>query len=127
MFRKIPIKDIELYYTILENGNIIDNETHEYVKYHINHDGYYAVYFKHLKSSFLVHRIIISKFIPNEFDIELLVNHKDLNKLNNNITNLEWVTSKENMIHYVNNINRPIKHKHNLLSDDDIIGCYCDF
>ena len=64
MFRKIPIKDIELYYTILENGNIIDNETHEYVKYHINHDGYYSVYFKHLKSSFLVHRIIISKFIP---------------------------------------------------------------
>lgn len=27
------------------------------------------------------------------------INHIDLNKTNNNVTNLEWVTKKENSIH----------------------------
>lgn len=46
-----------------------------------------------------VHRLIASSIIsPPPFD-GAQVNHKDGNKQNNNIENLEWVTSKENTIH----------------------------
>lgn len=126
MFRKIPIEKIEQFNIICKNGDIIDKITHQKLNYHINHDGYYAVYIKQLKSSFLVHRIIMSKYKPNEYDVKLLVNHKDLNKLNNNISNLEWVNNKENVMHYLENSNIKQHKKYNKLSKNDIIQCYQD-
>lgn len=50
------------------------------------------------RKNFAVHRIVANAFIPNpEYKPE--VNHKDLNKANNNIDNLEWVSSSENKVH----------------------------
>lgn len=43
----------------------------------------------------LLHRILALAFIPNP-DNKPQVNHKDENKLNNDLSNLEWSTSKEN-------------------------------
>lgn len=45
-----------------------------------------------------VHRIIAKAFIPNPKGLRE-VNHKDGNKLNNAVSNLEWVTTRENQIH----------------------------
>lgn len=45
---------------------------------------------------FLVHRLVLSTFKPVENMNELEINHKDEDKSNNSLTNLEWVTSKEN-------------------------------
>src|SRR5690606_12133178 len=45
-----------------------------------------------------IHRLVAETFIPNN-DLSLQVNHKDGDKLNNQQTNLEWVTVKENIQH----------------------------
>lgn len=45
---------------------------------------------------FLIHRLVLSTFQPVANMEQLEVNHKDEDKSNNQINNLEWVTSKEN-------------------------------
>lgn len=45
-----------------------------------------------------IHRLIASGFIPNPENYPL-INHKDGNKLNNNVENLEWCTAAMNVLH----------------------------
>lgn len=49
-----------------------------------------------------VHRLIAIAFIPNENNFPI-INHKDGNKLNNNISNLEWCTYSYNSKHAYDN------------------------
>lgn len=51
-----------------------------------------------IKHGFLIHRLVALSFIPNP-DNKKEVNHKDGNKQNNHVSNLEWVTSSENSKH----------------------------
>lgn len=50
------------------------------------------------RKSFLVHRLVMETFNPASEYYE--VNHKDFDITNNKISNLEWVTPKENSEHY---------------------------
>ena len=44
---------------------------------------------------YLIHRLVAQTFIPNPNNL-LEVNHKDGNKANNNVENLEWCNAKYN-------------------------------
>lgn len=46
-----------------------------------------------------LHRLVAQSFLPNTEPEKYMVNHKDGNKKNNKLENLEWVTPSENIIH----------------------------
>ena len=63
-------------------------------------NGYLTVSFSvdSIKSNQSVHRLVARAFIPNESN-KPQVNHKDGNKHNNHVENLEWMTCSENGLH----------------------------
>jgi hypothetical protein len=63
-----------------------------------NTNGYLSCSLGRAIKNKYVHRLVAEAFIPNE-DASLHVNHKDGNKHNNSVENLEWVTRSQNDLH----------------------------
>lgn len=95
-WRTIPHKP---KYMVSDQGDVVNTETSRVLK-PSRHGGYYGVVLcdenGHEYNS--VHRLVASAFIPNP-EAKPQVNHRDGNKLNNRVDNLEWVTRSENMKH----------------------------
>jgi hypothetical protein len=87
------LKDIELKkYYISKCGKIWSKKSNQFMKLRIC-NGYYMINIG--DKSYMVHRLVASRFIPNPLD-KPYVNHINSNKLDNRVENLEWVTQKEN-------------------------------
>jgi len=70
--------------------------------------------------SIFVHRLVLKTFISNPLK-KRCVNHKDSNPCNNVLSNLEWVTHKENTQHAINNGRYNRKYKNRSDKDDQKI------
>ncbi|ASN70283.1 putative HNH homing endonuclease [uncultured Caudovirales phage] len=91
-------KDIDGYegiYQISDHGRV-KNRNGLIMAARIN-KGYLMVNLnKHRKcKTYAIHRLVAKHFIKNPLG-KREVNHLDENKLNNNVDNLQWATSKEN-------------------------------
>lgn len=87
-------------YFVTENGVVI-GQTGTALTPDTSNAGYarVAIYYKDGSvKKHSVHRLVAEAFIPN-VDSLPLVNHKDGNKLNNCVENLEWVSHKGNYEH----------------------------
>lgn len=78
----------------------------EYLNPHLDSDGYRIVHFRINGESVYkkVHRLVGEAFIPNPLS-KPYINHKDFNRENNFVLNLEWATEIEN-VHYSMKYNR---------------------
>ena len=87
-------------YLIFSAGKVYSLKRKKYLKPFNNTHGYYHV--RLCKSGKPIYkymaRLVAQAFIPNP-DNKPEVNHKDGIKANNDISNLEWVTHSENMLH----------------------------
>lgn len=69
--------------------------TNGYLEYQLSYNG--------IRKCHLIHRLVAEAFIENPKN-KPEVNHKDEDIMNNNVDNLEWVTSKENANYGTRNI-----------------------
>ena len=101
LWKPIIIDNIKCPYYISSTGKIKTSK-YKLITTRINKSGYeiHSIR-KYYKISSFVHRLVAQLFISNP-ENKLVVNHIDGNKLNNCVSNLEWVTSSENSSHYYN-------------------------
>lgn len=105
--KKIVSNKYELKYNYYatEDGNIYSEKSNKFLSYNEDKNGYLKVRLicKDARHTFSIHRLILETFNPVEGMETLQVNHKDGNKKNNKLSNLEWVTCQENISHACNN------------------------
>ena len=93
------IKSVERFVGTIRNGKKTKNKLKEKIlKGNIDKYGYKKIdlYKKGKRKNLKIHTIVANAFL-NKTNENYEVNHKDENKLNNNVLNLEWVSHKENV------------------------------
>lgn len=76
------------------------------------------------QTRFLVHRLVGLAWIPNP-ENKPMINHKDGNKQNNHVSNLEWVTRSENAKHSFTiglQCNKGERHPMHKLTESDVLA-----
>ena len=94
--KRLTIED----YEITRDGQVINKHTGHVLIGQPNGKGYLRVSIG--KKLMFIHRLVAEKYLPNPEHKEQ-INHKDGNKLNNSVENLEWVSNQENRNHAVIN------------------------
>lgn len=94
-------KGFEGYYLISPNGEVYSVRSGRQLKPFTSRDDGYVQIELNLNGAatkHLIHRMVAEAYIPNPDNLPC-VNHKDGNKQNNCVENLEWVSYGDNMKH----------------------------
>lgn len=87
------------HYSVNQFGKVRNDNTNSILKTWKCNGGYEVIRLgKGSGTYFKIHRLVAQAFIPNPNNLPQ-VNHKDGNKLNNNVNNLEWCTQSYNIQH----------------------------
>ena len=123
--KQIFINNQATNFYITEKGEVFNQKTKHWLKGSIS-GGYhiFSLRFKNKKYDKLAHRLVAEAFLENPNNLPM-VNHIDGNKLNNNVSNLEWVTASENNFHAyntglkckTNGLDNRIQYNENLLDE----------
>lgn len=98
----------EEYFMVSNTGKVWSKRTNKELKQCVNPRGYMGIATtiggrSGTRYCFRVHRLVAEAFIPNP-EGKSYVNHKNLDKKDNNLSNLEWVTASENVVHYYSSV-----------------------
>lgn len=95
-----PVKGFETRYKISNQGRLFSVLKNREKAYTINHSGYKTTQLcvDGKQTHKYIHRLVAEVFLSGQSGLKE-VNHKDGNKLNNSVENLEWVTRSENLKH----------------------------
>ena len=97
------MKEYKDNYIVYKDGRIWSKQRNKFMKIQITKNGYCQLHIN--KVPLYLHRILAECFIPNP-ENKRTINHKDGNKQNNNLNNLEWMTHSENHKHAYSTLNR---------------------
>ena len=117
-------------YEVTVDGKVMSNQNKgKPLTPWVSNSGYLMVQTSHkgVAKKMLVHRMVAEAHLPNP-EGKPHINHKDGNKLNNHVDNLEWVTMKENHDHARANGLKPPKHPVVIYCDSlhdaaELLGC----
>ena len=87
-------------YEVSESGVVRRINNHHIIKPAVHKDGYHVIRIRHCGKTITeyAHRLVAAAFIPNPNKYEI-VNHKDENRQNNSVSNLEWCDRRYNMLY----------------------------
>jgi hypothetical protein len=96
----VDVKGYEGLFKVSNHGRVYGIQRSKYIVPNVDNIGYYGARLTVNKVTVRkrLHRLVAEHFIPNP-DNKPEVNHKDRDKSNNHIDNLEWVTHSENIQH----------------------------
>lgn len=96
IWRQIP--GYEGFYEVSSFGRVRNVKSGKILRPGLHHSGYLncVLSVNGNKNTFVIHRLVAQAFIPNPLGLPQ-VNHKDEDKTNNNVDNLEWCTAKYNV------------------------------
>lgn len=125
--KQIEVNNIGTWYYITEDGRCYNSKTNNWLNGQINSKTGYLTYYitlpKGQKKRIAAHRAVAIAYINNPKGLPQ-INHKDGNKLNNHIDNLEWVTQEENQQHAINTELRKYNHIFCFSKDKELVAEY---
>lgn len=126
--KNIVINNISTSYFITPDGKCYNSNTNKYLVGQTNYKNGYFSYNLTMpdgsKKRCYAHRLVAEAYLTKPSKAHIEVNHKDGNKLNNYIDNLEWITSSENQQHAIKNGLRKFNHVFCFSKDQKLVAEY---
>ena len=100
-WRTVVIDGVEYHYEVSSLGRVRNSKTGRILKPKQNNYDYLQVtlYYEGKQKQAQVHRLVAQAFLPCNDEAKTEVNHKNYNRHDNKLENLEWISHTDNIIY----------------------------